>query len=251
MEEQRTSVFYGYRMERKSHQLWAFAAAGVEIFIVVIYFGRVELGDLVATAKADSSRPYAKACLAVLDQNGANEVAFTPELEAGPGKSIVAHAVASAPCALLVAAFYQSNGQLAYDWRPQFKELKEEWDEVTLPEKKPTWRWEAKIEPFDFYILFLSPGSVFAREIKDLVAAMQDVDDKGAILKLQTNKLHELISGAAGDSDPSKHRATATVAEIHGVTRGEKEFPWRSFASKVYFDDQNSGLLIFSTNQPR
>ncbi|MBV9106953.1 MAG: hypothetical protein JO313_13135 [Verrucomicrobia bacterium] len=238
-------------MKRKPHRLWAFAMTGSEIFFAVVCFGRVELGDLAAVSEADSSRPYAKVCLAVLDQNEGSEVAFTPELEPGPGKSIVAHAVASAPCVLFVAAFYQGNGQLANDWRPQFKELNEEWDEVTLPGKKTTWRWEEKVEPLDFYILFLSPSSVFARELKDLAGAMQDANSTGGILKLQTNKLHELISGAAGDSDPSKHRATATVTEIHGVTRGQKEFPWRSFASKVYFDDQNSGLLVFPTNQLR
>ena len=74
---------------------------------------------------------------------------------------------------------------------------------------------------------------------------MQDPTEEQSVLKLQTNKLHELISRAAGDSDPSKHRATTTVTEVHGITRGPNEFLWRSFASKVYFNDRNSGLLVF------
>jgi len=140
-------------------------------------------------------------------------------------------------------ALNQGDGQLAYGWRPQFAELDEEWEEVRLPQKNPVWRWEARAEPFDLYVLFLSASSPLAPEIKRLVAAMQDPTD--SVLKLQTNKLHELISRAAGDSDPSKHQATTTVTEVHGITRGPNEFLWRSFASKVYFDDRNSGLLVF------
>lgn len=223
------------------------AVAGVEMFFVMVYFCSLGFGELKAASETDSSKPYARVCISVLDQNAASEVPFTPDQKPGPGKSIVAHAVANATCALLVVAFKEGDGQLPQDWRPQFKELDEEWEEVTIPEKKGAWRWEMKVEPFDFYVLFLSAGSAFAQQTKDLVAAMQDLKEEKGVLKLQTNKLHELISRAAGDSDPSKHRATATVTEIHGVTRGQNEFLWRSFASKVSFDDRNSGLLVFQS----
>ena len=86
-------------------------------------------------------------------------LAFTPEVEPGTGKSIVAHVEASAPCILVVAALNQRDGQLAYGWRPQFVELDEEWQEVMLPQKSTVWRWEQKGEPFDFYVLIMPAGS--------------------------------------------------------------------------------------------
>lgn len=232
-------------MKSNPNRVSAFAVTGFALIFAVVIFCAGGFGDRTAAAETDSSRANAKVCLSVLDQTGASEVAFNPRLNPGPGKSIVTHAVANVPCVLLVVAFNQGDGQLANDWRPQFKELAEEWEEVILPSDKAAWRWEVKTPPFDFYVLFLSAGSASAHEIKALVAAMQDLKEDKSVLRLQANKLHELISRAAGDSDPGKHRATATVTEIHGVTRGQKEFPWRGYAAKVYFDDQNAGLLVF------
>jgi hypothetical protein len=223
----------------------SFAMFRVGLLTAFAYFTSVGFPDCTAASEEDSSRPYASVCLSVRDETVPKEVVFTPEVRPGPGKSIITHAVASAPCILLVVALNLGDGQLAYGWRPQIAELDEEWDEVRLPQKSSVWRWEAQAEPFDFYVLFLSTSSRLAQEIKGLVAAMQDPTEEQSVLKLQTNKLHELISRAAGDSDPSKHRATATVTEVHGITRGPNEFLWRSFASRVYFDDRNSGLLVF------
>ena len=229
---------------RSAHrQRLSFAVFPIGLLCALAYFAPAGFPDHTAASEADLSRPYGSVCLSVRDETVPKEVVFTPEVGPGPGKSIVAHAVASVPCILLIVALNRGDGQLAYGWRPQFAELDEEWEEVRLPQKNPVWRWEARAEPFDFYVLFLSASSPLAQEIKRLVAAMQDPTD--SVLKLQTNKLHELISRAAGDSDPSKHQATTTVTEVHGITRGPNEFLWRSFASKVYFDDRNSGLLVF------
>jgi hypothetical protein len=230
-------------MKSKDCHHSSFAMLRVGLLFAFGYFAPA--GFPVAASETDSSRPYASVCLSVRDETVPKEVVFTPEVRPGPGKSIIAHAVASVPCTLLVVAFNAGDGQLAYGWRPQCVELDEEWEEVRLPQKNPAWRWETQGEPFDFYVLFLSAGSALAEDIKALVAAMQDLTEEQSVLKLQTNKLHELISRAAGDSDPSKHRATATVTEVHGITRGPNEFLWRSFASRVYFDDRNSGLLVF------
>jgi hypothetical protein len=217
----------------------------VGLLFAVACFAPGRFPDYSSASEADLSGPYASVCLSVRDEAVPKEVVFTPEVGPGPGKSIVAHAVASAPCILLIAALSREDGRLAYGWRPQFAELDEEWQEVRLPKKNPVWRWEAQAEPFDFYVLFLSASAPLAQEIKRLVAAMQDPTEEQNVLKLQTNKLHELISRAAGDSDPSRHRATTTVTEVRGITRGPNEFLWRSFASKVYFNDRNSGLLVF------
>jgi hypothetical protein len=209
------------------------------------------LGSLLGLAtgsEVDSSGPYANVCLSVRDDTASKEVVFTPQVAAGPGKSIVTHAVASAPCILLVTALTQQDGQLAYGWRPQLADLHEEWEEVRLPEKNPVWRWEVNGEPFDFYVLILPTGAPAVQEIKNLVAAMENPAEAARVLKLQTNKLRELISRAAGDTDPAKHQATATVTEVHGVTRGSTEFQWRSCASKVHFDDRNSGLVVFRSS---
>jgi hypothetical protein len=200
-------------------------------------------GEKAIADQTESAKSYARVCISVLDDG--NEVAFAPAEEPAPGKSVIAHAVTSAPCYLLVAALNQGDGQLAHDWRPQFRKFSEAWEEVRLPDDAGRWRWEKRIEPFDFYILVLSTDSALAPEIQRLVGAMQDAGEITRILKLQTNKLHDLITQAAGDSDPSKHQATATVTEIRGVTRGPKEFLWRNAASTVYFDDRNSGLLVF------
>ena len=223
----------------------SFTMFPVGLLFALAYFAPGGFTDYSAASEADLSRLYASVCLSVRDETEPKEVAFTPEVEPGPGKSIVAHAVASAPCIILIVALSQRNGQLVYGWRPQFAELDEEWQEVRLPQKNSVWRWEAHAEPFDFYVLFLSASSPLAQEIKRLVAAMQDPAEEQSLLTLQTNKLHELISRAAGDSDPSKHRAATTVTEVHGITRGPNEFLWRSFASKVYFNERNSALLVF------
>jgi len=230
-------------MKSERRQRSSFPIFPIGLLFALVYFAPAGFPDYTAASEADLSRPYGSVCLSVRDETVPKEVVFTPEVGPGPGKSIVAHAVASVPCILLIVALNRGDGQLAYGWRPQFAELDEEWEEVRLPQKNPVWRWEARAEPFDFYVLFLSASSPLAQEIKRLVAAMQDPTD--SVLKLQTNKLHELISRAAGDSDPSKHQATTTVTEVHGITRGPNEFLWRSFASKVYFDDRNSGLLVF------
>jgi hypothetical protein len=188
---------------------------------------------------------FAKVCVSVFDAATRVEKAFGPEQEPGPGKSVIVHAVASAPFVLLVAALNQDNGQLAHEWRPQYRKLSEPWEEVTIPDNAGLWQWAKQGEPFYFYVLALAPGSPLVSDLQRLVDAMQQSGVPATVLTMQTNKLRELITQAAGDSDPSKHRATAAPAEIRGVTRGTNEFLWRNFASTVHFDDGNSGLLMF------
>jgi hypothetical protein len=229
------------RVKECGYRRLTFAGLG-RLFVAIFIFssGSVEKAS---AEQNESTKSYVRVCITVLD--GQNEVAFSDKQGPSAGKSVIAHAVASAPCSLLVAALNQGNGQLAYAWRPQFRNLSEAWQEVSLPENSGLWRWEIRTEPFDFYVLVLSNGSAVVPEIQRLVDAMQDPGERTAILKLQTNKLHDLITQAAGDSDPSKHQAVAAVAEIRGVTRGSTEFLWRNVASTVYFDDGNSGLVVF------
>jgi hypothetical protein len=219
------------------------AFAGLSRLFVALFILSSRSGQNAFADQADSTKSYVRVCITVVD--GRNEVAFSQQQEPSPGKSVIAHAVASVPCSLLVTALNQVDGQLAYDWRPQFRNLTEAWQEISLPDNSGLWRWEKRAEPFDFYVLVLSNGSAVVPEIQRLVDAMQDPGESKGILKLQTNKLHDLITQAAGDSDRSKHQPAATVTEIRGVTRGSTEFLWRNVASTVYFDDRNSGLVMF------
>jgi hypothetical protein len=232
-------------MKSKHYRLFSFVGWRLGLLVALACFNAAGFTRPTAASEVEASKPYANVCLSVRDETLPKEVVFAPEVKPGPGKSILVHAVASAPCDLLVVAFNQRDGQLAYGWRPQFAELDEEWEEVKLPQKNSVWRWETAAEPFEFYVLFLSANSPVAQEIKRLVSAMQAPTEEQSILKLQTNRLHELISRAAGDTDPSKHQATSKVTEVHGITRGANEFLWRGFASKVHFDDRDSGLLVF------
>jgi hypothetical protein len=238
------AILIGDRMKSEHRQRSSFAMFPIGLLFALAYFAPGCFPEYSAASEADLSKPYASVCLSVRDEAVPTEMVFTPDVGPGPGKSIVVHAVASAPCVLVIVALSERDRELVYGWRPQFAELDEQWEEVRLPQKNPVWRWESRTEPFDFYVLFLSASSPLVQEIKPLVAAMQDTTEDQSILKLQTNKLHELISRAAGDSDPSRHRATTTVTEVQGITRGPNEFLWRNFASKVYFNDQNSALLV-------
>jgi hypothetical protein len=188
---------------------------------------------------------YVEVCISILDHRTHAEAAFGPEQEPGAGKSVIVHAVASAPCVLLVAALNQADGQLACDWRPQYRTLGDAWEEVTLPEKAGSWQWQRRAEPFYFYVLAVAPDSVLVSEIERLVVAMQQNGEPVGVLRLQTNKLRGLITQATGDSDPGKHRATTAPTEVSGLTRGTNGFLWRNFASAVHFDNRNSGLLVF------
>lgn len=222
----------------------------IGLLLAFAYFATVACIYLTAASEIEGAKLYGSVCLSVRDEaaSGPNEVPFSPEVEPGPGKSIITHAGANAPCVLLVVAFNQDDRRLAYRWHPQFAELSAERTEVTLPEKSHKWNWETKSKPFEIYVLFLSPSSPLANEIKSLVTAMQSPNEEESLIKLQTNKLYELVSGeAAQDADLSKHQPTAKVTEIGGVLRGPTVFLWTKFAVKVNFDDRNSGLLVFQS----
>jgi hypothetical protein len=215
------------------------------VFLVVLCMICAGVGGEAGAQQTQAATAFAKVCVSVFGDLTRDEKAFDAEQEPGPGKSVVVHAVASAPCILLVAALNQSNGQLAHEWRPQYRILSEPWEEVTIPDNAGLWQWAKQGEPFYFYVLALAPGSPLASDIQRLVDAMQQNGRPVAVLTMQTNKLRELITQAAGDSDPTKHRATAAPVEVHGVTRGTTEFLWRNFASSVHFDNRSSGLLMF------
>jgi hypothetical protein len=200
---------------------------------------RAESGDA-------ETQPYAKVCLSVVTDtpSAKKEEVFKTESLPGPGTELVVHTVASEPCGLLVAAFSRENEDLAHGWRPEFVELAEQWKEVRVPKTDRKWLWEGTTQPFEVYVLILSPNSPNIHEIKQLTTAMQQTDDDG-VLQMQSGRLHALITGMCGDKDLSKHVALAKTTEVAGATRGSSDFDWRSFASRVSFSDRSPGLVIF------
>jgi hypothetical protein len=202
--------------------------------------------SLCAGSEDAEAQPYAKVCLSVVTDapSAKKEEVFKGESLPKPGTELVVHTVASEPCGLLVAAFSRENEDLAHGWQPEFVELAKQWEEVRVPKTDGKWLWEDATQPFDVYVLILSPNSPNIHEIKQLTTAMQQTDDDG-VLQMQSGRLRALITGICGDKDLSKHVAYAKMPEFGGTTRGSSEFDWRSFASRVSFSDRDPGLLIF------
>jgi hypothetical protein len=200
------------------------------------------------TLAVDADKPHGRVCLSFVEPG-------TPEKEAalrststpGPGKKINVYVDASDKCSVLVVAL-RKDGRLANGWRPQFAEVQEEFEEVQLPKLPMAWEWIQAGEPFEFYVLFLPPGSKDVDDVKRLVTAMQSPKLEERLLTMQTNKLRELISRLTSEKERA-HQVVATDPEVGGVFRGSS-FPWRQFAQSVNFSEGRPGVLICSTAQP-
>jgi len=196
----------------------------------------------VAPAKA-----YGKICFTVVTQgnDGTKEAPFGPESKPGPGESLLAHAIASDPCVLLIAGFDRASEGLANGWRPQIAEMMTAWEEIAFP--SPGWSWQTGSAEVDLYAVFIPPGSGDVAGLKQLVGAMQRPDADPDLLQSQADKLRELITALCGDTDPARHHATVAPVAVNGVVRGGEGFPWRSFAARVNLTGGHPGLVIFSS----
>ncbi len=214
---------------------------------IVLLLSLVQSTALNTVAESvDTREPFGRVCLSVIiGSNG--EAAFDPKASYGPDYRLVAHLDASIGCTVVTVALDPANGHLANGWRPQAVELTEK-AEAVLPLKPKVWNLPPK-EPFDFYVLFLDSSSNDAREIKRLVAAMQDPKIDSKLLEIQTTKLRELLTRQFAGSELSKHAATVPLPdEVGGTLRsGSNEFPWRRFSVPVNFTEAQAGLLIFSS----
>ena len=94
-------------MKSERRQWSSFAMFPIGLLFALVYFAPAGFPDYTAASEADLSRPYGSVCLSVRDETVPKEVVFTPQVGPGPGKSIVAHAVASVPCILLIVALNQ------------------------------------------------------------------------------------------------------------------------------------------------
>ena len=214
--------------------------------IFYFFFGLIAASSAVAASTVDEDKPYGRVCVALFEAGPPEkEEAFQLSSAPGPGKTVRAYVDASEKCNVLVAAITK-DGKLVNGWRPQLSEVPDEFEEILLPKAPVKWDWSAASGPFDFFVLFLAPGSKEIEEAKKLVEAMQNpkVDDR--VLAMQTSKLKELIGRITSEKE-KVNQAPVNEPEVGGVFRGAA-FPWRQYAQGINFDAEKPGVLILSSD---
>jgi len=194
-------------------------------------------------ADVDEEKPHGRVCLSVFEPGPPEkEEAFQISATPAAGKIVRAYIDASDKCSVLVAAITK-DGKLANGWRPQLSEVPGDFEEILLPKTPAKWDLATASVPFDFYVLFLAPGSKEIDEAKKLVDAMQNPKVDERVLALQTGKLKELIGRLA--SDKTANQGPASEPEVGGVFRGAA-FPWREYAKAANFTPDRPGVVILS-----
>ncbi|HEX4641350.1 MAG TPA: hypothetical protein VH252_08185 [Chthoniobacterales bacterium] len=212
----------------------------------ILYFalGLLMASSALVAAAVDEEKPHGRVCLSLFEAGPPEkEEVFQISAPAGAGKIVRAYVDASEKCSVLVAAITK-DGKLANGWRPQLSEVPGEFEEILLPNAPVKWDWTTASAPFDFYVLFLAPGSKEIEEAKKLIDAMQNPKADDRVLALQTGKLKELIGRLAADK--SANQGPASEQEIGGVFRGAA-FPWRQFARAANFSADKPGVVILSS----
>ena len=210
------------------------------------FLGLIAATNAFAAEAVDEEKPYGRVCLSIYEPGPPEkEEVFQNSAAPGAGKTVRAYLDASDKCTVLVAALTK-DGKLVNGWRPQLSEVPAENEEILLPRAPVKWDWATPSVPFDFYVLFLWPGSKEIEEAKKLVDAMQNPKVGDRVLALQTGKLKELIGRMASDKDKS-NQAPVSEPEVGGVFRGAA-FPWRQFARGVNFSTDRPGVLVLSSD---
>jgi hypothetical protein len=212
-----------------------------------LYFalGLLTATTTLATTAVDEEKPHGRVCLSLFEQGPPEkEEAFQATTPAGAGKTVRAYVDASDPCSVLIAAI-SKDGKLVNGWRPQLSEVPGEYEEILLPKAPVKWDWGTASGSFDFYVLFLTPGSKEIEEAKKLVDAMQNPKVDERVLALQTGKLKELIGRIAADKSTA-NQSPASEPEVGGVFRGAA-FPWRQFARAANFSADRPGVVVVSS----
>lgn len=207
-------------------------------------FGLIAAIANLTSAAVDEEKPQGRVCLSVFEPGPPEkEEVFQISTPAAAGKIVRAYVDASEKCSVLVAAITK-DGKLPNGWRPQLAEVPADFEEILLPTAPVKWEWTTASAPFDFYVLFLVPGSKEIDDAKKLVDAMQNPKVDERVLALQTGKLKELIGRLAADK--SANQGPASQPEIGGVFRGAA-FPWRQFARAANFSADRPGVIILSS----
>jgi hypothetical protein len=210
---------------------------GISLVTVVLC-----LGTFTAFSQnIDKTKPNGRACLAIVNVANGDEEALRPARTAGKNQKIVAHLDATSGCEVLVAPFLKS-GELVPGWLPQYVNLNPG-REVLMPKAPVSWNWEKDTGSLEIFVLFFAPGSKNGGRIRELVQAVGEA--RGAnIIKLQSNKLRELIASANIDEEAARH-VPKVNSEVAGVMRMVVGFEWRDSARAVNFSAEKPGALIF------
>lgn len=212
----------------------------------LLYFalGLLTASSALAATAVDEEKPHGRVCLSIFEPGPPEkEEVFKISAATGAGKIVRAYVDASDKCSVLVAAITK-DGKLANGWRPQLADVPAEYEEILLPSAPVKWEWTTSSVPFDFYVLFIAPGSKEIDEAKKLVDAMQNSKTDDRVLALQTGKLKELIGRLTADKS-NKNQAPISEPEVGGVFRGAA-FPWRQFAQAANFATDRPGIVILS-----
>jgi hypothetical protein len=219
-------------MRQKLYFLAVLAAAGI---------------TAASSAATDEDKPHGRICFSLAESGPPEkEEPFRLSVPPGPGKTVKAYVDASDKCSVLIAALTK-DGKLANGWRPQLAEVPAEFDETELPKPPVAWDWSTASAPFDFYVLFLPPGSKDLEELTKLVTAIQAAKED-RLLGMQTTKLREIIGRITNDKE-KVNQAPMAEPEIGGVFRGAA-FPWRQYAQSINFGADKPGVLILSSDAP-
>jgi hypothetical protein len=212
--------------------------------ILSVTLGLLMASSALVVADVDEEKPHGRVCLSVFEPGPPEkEEAFQISATPGPGKIVRAYVDASDKCSVLVAAITK-DGKLANGWRPQLSEVPGDFEEILVPNAPVKWDLATASVPFDFYVVFLAPGSKEIVEAKKLVDAMQNPKVDERVLALQTGKLKELIGRLT--SDKTANQGPASEPEVGGVFRGAA-FPWRQFARAANFSPDRPGVVILSS----
>lgn len=195
----------------------------------------------------DKSKPQGRACVAIVNLANGDEEPLRAGGTVGQNQKVVAYFDATAPCDVLVAPFLK-NGQLVAGWLPEYLELSAA-KESLVPKPPVTWVGGEDNGPREIYVLFQARGAADAKDIRELVTAMRKANDPG-IVKLQANKLRELIGRSNFDKQAARHGPKPN-SEVAGVMRMVVGFEWRDFARTVSFSSEKPGVLIFPAAESR
>jgi hypothetical protein len=199
-----------------------------------------------APAAVDEDKPRGRICFSLFEAGPPEkEEPFHVSAAPGPGKTVKAYIDASDKCTVLLAALTK-DGKLANGWRPQLVQVAEDFEETELPKAPVAWDWTAAAAPFDFYVLFLPPGSKDIDELTKLVTAMQAPKADERLVAMQTTKLREIIGRISNDKEKA-NQAPMAEPEVGGVFRGAA-FPWRQHAQSINFGGDKAGVLILSSD---
>ena len=203
------------------------------------------LGAMLAAGRAvDETKPYALACVTVVDAGEGKESELGGGLKPRAGLRLTVHLDANAEGEALIVALTRKTGQPAHGWRPVLVRLKE-WAEVTAPPAGEPWVWTEAAEPFDVFVVFLAKDDPAAEAVRKAAAALRAPAADAAAGQTQARLLREgLQKWLSADTALAAVPAGGPVA-IGGTVRNVGEFPWRELARKANFAAAHPGVLVF------